>query len=622
MKTLLPILIFLGSLVSANAATYDFSYASPEADLGLLGYEMPDHYDVAIYIPATGITDAKGKLTAVSAIVLDNAQITGFKMWASATLFDPGEGVAVTGDVFNAEPKVEAIEGTAYKRITCTLDEPYTVDDKGLYVGYSFDVNKLDGTSQTKYPIVVTEEANGEAAMIARAAKNSHSLLYMDDLSLCCTATFEGDFRENAARVTVEPVFAAKGKPFTISGTVIQQGINDISSLEYTYTIGETERTGSFVASLKGRPGMYQTFSIEADAIDATGEYDGKFTITKVNGVDNQSVSTYTIFKANVLESLVTHRAVMEEFTGTWCQWCTRGMAGIEKIKDEIPNAIVIAYHQRDIMALDDDVVPECPQGLPCATIDRSLTVDPFFGSDLANPVPGAVVNDVRAQTEVTAPADIDVTAEWIDDDTAIRITSYTTFPVIPEDGYNYRIAYVLLEDGLHGQGADWMQKNGYSNYQGSEDPYLSKYFYAPSPIVDIQYNDVAIFSSGIRGINGSLPKTNVLEAGNTYEHAYEVSLDKLLTKDGAQSYQSVCAFKAVALLIKQDTANGTIANANITVVPVPAALDAVESSEQPVAVEYFDLTGRKVANPTAGIYVQRAVYANGQTSARKLMVR
>ena len=621
LQAFLPVFFCIGSLASANASAYDFSYASPEAETGLLGYEVPDHYDVAIFVPGTGIADANAKLTAVSAIVLDNENITSFKMWASVELFDPGLAMYVSGDIFNAEPEVEAIEGTIYKRITCHLAEPYAVSEKGLYVGYSFEVKKLDGTNYTKYPIVVTEEPNGDMAMIARAARNYHNFLTMNDLSLCCTATFEGNFLQDAARVTVDPVHVAKGQPFTLTGTIINQGINAISNVEYVYTIGDVERTGTLDLSIEGRPSQQQSFSIDAEAIAEAGEYDGKFTIAKVNGVDNQAVSTYTLFKASVLEALTTHRPVMEEFTGTWCMWCTRGMAGVEKCKDELAEPIVIAYHQRDIMALADAVVPECPQGLPCATIDRVLTVDPCFGSDLSNPVPGAVVDDMRAQAEVFAPADIDVTAEWINDDTAIKITSYTTFPVIPEDGYNYRIAYVLLEDGLHGEGSEWWQKNGYSSYQGAEDPYLSKYYYAPSTIRDIEFNDVAIFSSGIRGINGSLPKTNALEAGATYEHSYEVTLDKLVTKDGAQSYQNVGAFKAVALLIKQDNNNGTIANANITAVPVPAGIESVESDTEPVKIEYFDLTGRKVANPENGIYVQRSTSANGQVTARKVML-
>ena len=621
MKTFLPILFCLGCLVSANATTYDFAYASPDTKKGLLGYEVADHYDVTLYVPGECITIANGKLTSVSAVVVDNENITDFKMWASVDLYEPAQGMVVTGDIFNAEPEIEAIDGTNYKRITCHLDEPFTVGEKGLYVGYSFEVKKLDGTNQTLYPVAVYEQTNGGNAMIARTANNYPNFMEIKDVSLACTATFEGDFLEDAVRVTVDPVFVAQGKQFALTGSVINQGINEVSSVEYVYTIGEKEYTGSLKTDLKGYPTYSQTFSINAEAIPAVGEYDGKFTITKVNGVDNQAASNYTLFKANVLEALVIHRPVMEEFTGTWCQWCTRGMAGVEKIKDEVADAIVIAYHQRDIMALDADVVPECAMGLPSALIDRVVTVDPFFGSNLSNPQPGAVVNDVKAQAEVAAPADIDVVAEWIDDDSAIRLTSNTIFPVVPSDGYNYRVAYVLLEDGLHGEGSDWYQNNGYANYQGKEDPYLSKYYYAPALITDMKYNDVAIYSTGVRGISGSLPKTNTLEAGTAYEHVYEVALEDLVTKDGKQSYQNLRNLKVVVLLLKQDTAQGTIVNANIAEVPMPSAIDTVEADQAPVRVEYFDLTGRKVAAPANGIFVKRATMADGQVKASKVLL-
>jgi hypothetical protein len=36
---------------------------------------------------------------------------------------------------------------------------------------------------------------------------------------------------------------------------------------------------------------------------------------------------------------------VLEEVTGTWCQWCPCGHDIMEQIKASMPNAIMIAYH-------------------------------------------------------------------------------------------------------------------------------------------------------------------------------------------------------------------------------------------------------------------------------------
>ncbi|NNL22547.1 MAG: hypothetical protein HKO83_14600, partial [Ignavibacteriaceae bacterium] len=36
---------------------------------------------------------------------------------------------------------------------------------------------------------------------------------------------------------------------------------------------------------------------------------------------------------------------VLEEFTGTWCQWCPCGHDIMEQIKAAIPNSIMIGYH-------------------------------------------------------------------------------------------------------------------------------------------------------------------------------------------------------------------------------------------------------------------------------------
>ncbi len=36
---------------------------------------------------------------------------------------------------------------------------------------------------------------------------------------------------------------------------------------------------------------------------------------------------------------------VLEEVTGTWCQWCPCGHDIMAQIKSSIPNAILIGYH-------------------------------------------------------------------------------------------------------------------------------------------------------------------------------------------------------------------------------------------------------------------------------------
>ena len=618
MKKFLLITFCLCCLASASAINYEFSYASPDHDTGMLGFEIADHYDVAIFVPGTGISDANATLTKVSAIVVDNSNVTNFKMWASKKLENPGLGMYVSGDIFNGTPEIEAIEGTCYKRITCTLSTPYKVDANGVYVGFSFDVKSIDKSNLTKYPVVITEEANGDNACMLRIARNSPAFMTKPNFSACITASFSGDFVENAARATVESCYVEKNKPITLNGVITNAGTAAVTSVDYECTIGETTSSGTIDLSLKARPGDQKNFSVTVSPIASPATYEGTFTITKVNTVQNQTLYPTDNFKVHVLELMTIHRPVMEEFTGTWCMWCPRGLAGIQKCKDVFGDPIIIAYHVRDIMALAENSVPECPQGLPCGWIDRTIYGDPYFGHDLVNIVPGAIVDDMRACEQVFAPANIEVKAEWNADNTGLIFTSTTTFAVVPDDGFNYRVSYVVTEDGLHGEGAEWEQINGLYKTQGQGEEYLGKYYDTPSPMKDMIYNEVAVFSSNVRGVNGSLPKTNDLEAGVPYEHTYEVALSKFVTKGGKQSYQNKCNMKVVAMLVKQDNDNGTIANANVCVIPEPAGVAAI-ADDTIVATEYYNLQGIKVANPQSGIYVEKAITSTGKTITRKV---
>jgi len=54
-------------------------------------------------------------------------------------------------------------------------------------------------------------------------------------------------------------------------------------------------------------------------------------------------VSLMGIF--NYTSAQTQRNPVLEEFTGTWCQWCPCGHTIMAQIKASYPNAIMIGYH-------------------------------------------------------------------------------------------------------------------------------------------------------------------------------------------------------------------------------------------------------------------------------------
>ena len=60
----------------------------------------------------------------------------------------------------------------------------------------------------------------------------------------------------------------------------------------------------------------------------------------------------------------------------------------------------------------------------------------------------------------------------------------------------------------------------------------------------------------------------------------------------------------------------------DVSVFPV-ASVKVIENESKTVTdVTYYDLQGRKVANPEAGLYIVRTAYADGTVSTRKTVIR
>ncbi|MFC1493357.1 Omp28-related outer membrane protein [candidate division KSB1 bacterium] len=77
--------------------------------------------------------------------------------------------------------------------------------------------------------------------------------------------------------------------------------------------------------------------------------------------------------KKDMDESSGQRVVLLEKFTGTWCGWCPYGAEILEDILEKTGNVVVLAYHTKDSMTIEDTKVlqnafdPRHPQ----AVIDR-----------------------------------------------------------------------------------------------------------------------------------------------------------------------------------------------------------------------------------------------------------
>lgn len=71
-----------------------------------------------------------------------------------------------------------------------------------------------------------------------------------------------------------------------------------------------------------------------------------------------------------------------------------------------------------------------------------------------------------------------------------------------------------------------------------------------------------------------------------------------------------------------EDKLNCHVANAVKIPLKTNSSVEGIATEGAPVAVEYFDLAGARVAAPAEGVYVERTTYANGTVSTQKVIVK
>jgi hypothetical protein len=294
-------------------------------------------------------------------------------------------------------------------------------------------------------------------------------------------------------------------------------------------------------------------------------------------------------------------KVVVEEGTGTWCGWCPRGTVGLYEAAMMFPdNFVGIAVHNGDPMTVSNYDGPLGISGFPGGKVNRTTDSDPGLA---------ALEELIPVMREVISPMAPVVVAHGDEDTRMISISTETEF-VTQLDGIDFRLAAVIIEDGVTGTGNGYNQANYYSG--GAQGPMGGYENLAdPVPASDMVYDHVArVILGGFDGAAGSVPTSVVDGDMASYDFSYEVPADYDMTK-----------MHAVVLVI--DNATGEILNSDETevslilgtneivdesisrVYPNPVSglayvdINLRESSE--VNLQVIDLMGKTVSNQYLG---------------------
>lgn len=468
---------------SANTGTKEVKY---------FGTAKKESFDVAMLL-ADKYTKGK-KIETIKVPFPKNAEIGNVKIWLTKKLaLANKKNVA---DVMTLDATMD--DSTAIVKFAT----PYTIDSDTLYIGYSFDVVEL--TERTQLPISLINE-KGVQGLWTHSSRTYRS--WLDKSTYGCSAMqvelsgfnandayFEG-FKDYYNQVNIAT---------PINLTLLNRGYNGIKSIDYSYSVGDKKVSDHLTldAPIPACLNASTEFTVTLPAIEAKGKYPVTFSIDKVNGEANSEVATANSTMA-IYNKLPKHRPVMEEFTGTWCGNCARGWIGLEVMTRLHPDFIALAYHSGDVMQVIDQKLflgfdTENPS-YPMANIDRVYTdIDPYYGADMT---PFGIEEIWKKQAEILAPASLETEAAFTPDGKDIKAKAILEFPEDANDADKYSVEFVLVTDGLHGEGQAWEQSNYLEENEKGDYPFPEAdiFFAGSSSIPNMHYNDVVVATTRLR---------------------------------------------------------------------------------------------------------------------------
>ncbi|MBQ9187587.1 MAG: Omp28-related outer membrane protein [Prevotella sp.] len=564
---------------------------------GLMGNnKVPGSYQAAMFVAGDGALQGTKIKTIRIQTRLSTSSSENVKFWIRTAL--DGENVV--------EVTPEAVASSGYT--TVELPESYAIPATGCYVGYSFRVtqwwNEYEGT-----PVVYAKKSVEGGLYLMQPEETE----FTDKSSTGCLAAqilvTGGSFAADAAQVAddLDDMVAVVGTPISVNLTLTNQGSVGVQSIDYTYTLdGEAKESHADLATpIEAMLGAKGTVTVELGAPQQAGQQEIEIQITKVNG--NANGITGRKSKCSVVVTVLSEsaprKAVAEIFYNTSNGYAPRAIVGSQLLNQQENVIAFLIDHYSGALAVESYAEFQKNYNAtsytnkystyPVAEVNRAFTTDPYTGATTASYYGAnhfAAAEVVTATLTKATEASVGVEAQWTDDtESKVAITATTTF-MADFKSAPYRLAFVVIKDNV---------KETISNYityykTAYADDDMEEWRTNPYTNPDYVLNNVAVASSDVTGIIGSVPTR--LTAGEEYTYEYELEVPAI------ESQEEATNARVVALLINKDTKE--IVNAEIVAINgTTTGIDAVVPAK-PVAETIYNLSGQRVDASYKGLVI------------------
>lgn len=584
-----------------------WGYGTETENRGGLGVRAAETHDVAIFVAPDNSAIVGKTIKAIRFYLRDKANTNNVKVWISKSLPDDISSADYVQDVDQSALKAGDESGKKQGLANdIALNKAYTIGSEGVYIGYSFTLTSASD-EKTQYPILTWEGKKTANSFYLRTSKsiNKWANFSNEDYGrLSLQILVEGDFVQNSVTPSsLQDLVVVKNTTGKSKLVVTNGGSAGISSIDYTIaTDGEVgaEQHLDINPPFKTYGGQF-TIDLPLAADANTGTTTKTITITKVNGKTNEASNKTVTCKLTTVGKQVKRGVVVEEFTGTGCPWCPRGLAGMKKLRDTFgENFIGVGIHQ-----FNETDPMYCKNyakinfgGAPSCKIDRNETMDPFYGTS------NDICDDFKEALARVAGVGVSVTGQLNANRTEVTATA-TIDPLLSG---TYEIAYALIGDELTGTGSVWKQSNNYAARTpaqwGTDDPYLTPFCkggkYGSSKVT-LAYDDVLLASSYVSGTNKA--KIDPLQEGKVVTNTYTLTLPTKTVLKEAIEKAGYTKLTVIAMIIRND---GKIENAaKFCLSDDPAGVEGIsESKSELKEVARYTIDGRRISTPQRGLNI------------------
>ncbi len=583
-----------GTVLADNYTPWGYYMGNMEENLGLIGAGTAT-LRIAIFVPGDGIL-RDGTIAGVNVPVADASAVTALSAWVTPTLS-------------SSETYTQQVDLTGYANgfNQAVFAEPYTVTESGCYVGYTITVNTALKTQGSQYPAVYDPSIQAANSFwIWYSAQYGWQDIGTQYGASCVQALFSDlKLPETGARFgQVQNAVTEMNAESEFPVTVYSDASEAVNNIEYTIDVAGVSETRTADVAIPAGFNQSGEVKVKVNSPAEAGSYDVALTITKVNGKDNTMAGQTSVTTFNNLLRIVERNTLVEEFTGTGCGWCPRGMQGMANLRAEFGERFIgLAFHAYNT---SDPMYPNYYisasklgiSGAPSCVMDRKEVMDPYYGTQKNERY---VLQDFEDYSSIPAEVDIDLKAEWTGEDND-KVQIDVKIESLSED--KYEVVYVLTADSLTGTSTAWRQSNYYYQYSAAEvgDADLAKFCkggeYGTSRFA-WNFDDVVIASSYNSLGNNQAASLGTLAAGQSVEDSYTLSLPAKATLRAAVD-ASIDKVYAVAFVLNSE---GAIAQAVKVAVAKSSGegIESVREDENVSEAPTYDLQGRQISTPRRG---------------------